>query len=104
MTATLTRRAAVGRVVAALGAVVFAARPSAQAKRSIVVYKDPSCGCCHQWVKHMQANGFTATVKDVADVNTVKRAHSIAEPLWSCHTAVVGNYVVEGHVPAPDVN
>ncbi len=51
----------------------------------------------------MNANGFVATVKDMADVNTVKRAHDVAQPLWSCHTALVGGYVIEGHVPASDV-
>lgn len=79
-----------------------AARAQA-AKIPIVVYKDPNCGCCHLWIGHMNANGFAATVKDMADVNSVKHAHDVAQPLWSCHTALVGSYVIEGHVPAADV-
>ena len=75
----------------------------AQAKVPITVYKTPTCTCCHQWVEHMKASGFAATVKDMPDVNPIKRERSIAQALWSCHTAIVGNYVIEGHVPAVDV-
>ena len=75
----------------------------AQAGVPMAVYKDPSCGCCEAWVAHMKANGFSPTVTNTADTNAIKRKHGIAEPLWSCHTAVLGAYVVEGHVPAADV-
>ena len=103
MTAPITRRAALGRLVGVGVGLIAAAPVRAQTARPLLVYKDPNCGCCHQWVGHMKANGFAPTVKDTADVNTVKRAHNVAQPLWSCHTAIVGNYVIEGHVPASDV-
>lgn len=94
----LTRGAA---VVASL--VASRSRTGAQAKTPLLVYKDASCGCCHQWVEYMKANGFDATVKDTSDLNGIKRARKIPEPLWSCHTAHVEGYLIEGHVPAADV-
>src|SRR4029079_17251063 len=103
MTRSITRRMALGRLIGVGAGVIAAARVRAQAPRPLLVYKDPNCGCCTQWVAHMKANGFAPTVKDNVDVNTVKRAHNVAQPLWSCHTAIVGNYVIEGHVPAADV-
>ena len=75
----------------------------AEARVPIAVYKDPSCGCCHNWVEHMNASGFVAKVTDTADVNKIKRGHHMPEALWSCHTALVGGYVIEGHVPAADI-
>ncbi len=69
----------------------------------ITVWKSPSCGCCGQWVTYMKAHGFKVTVHDMNDVNPVKRQHGIPENLWSCHTAVVDGYLIEGHVPAPDI-
>ncbi len=103
-TSALSRR----RLLTRLGAVAAAAfawrtRPAAQAGIPLVVYKDPRCECCQKWVDHMTANGFAATVTDTADINAVKRVQHVAEPLWSCHTALVGGYVIEGHVPATDV-
>jgi len=67
---------------------------------AITVYKDPSCGCCKEWVKHIRAAGFVATVHDTEDMATVKSSMGVPDSLQSCHTARVGNYVIEGHVPA----
>lgn len=80
-------------------------RPTTAAARApaVVVYKSPLCGCCAKWVDHMRASGFAVTVHDTADVTPVKAAHGVTEQLASCHTALVGGYVVEGHVPAEDV-
>lgn len=100
----LTRRHLLLQIAGvAAAATAWRSSADAQTKVPIVVYKDPSCGCCHQWVEHMNANGFVASVKDTSELNAVKRAHKVAQPLWSCHTALVGNYVIEGHVPAADV-
>jgi hypothetical protein len=105
MYSRISRRAALASLTSVALAPLVIARTAAQtqAKPSVVVYKDPNCGCCHNWVEHMKANGFVVTTKDSADVNSVKRAHSVAQPLWSCHTALIGSYVIEGHVPAADV-
>ncbi|WP_424138438.1 DUF411 domain-containing protein [Roseomonas chloroacetimidivorans] len=67
------------------------------------MWKDPSCGCCEGWVSHMRAAGFEATVHDIADLRAVKAANGVPDALQSCHTATIGSYVIEGHVPAPDV-
>lgn len=66
----------------------------------MTVYKSPSCGCCADWVTHMKANGFDADVKDMNDISAIKRSMGVPARLESCHTAIVGAYVIEGHVPA----
>jgi len=69
---------------------------------AVEVWKDPSCGCCQDWIEHMQANGFTVTTHDTG--NTAVRARlGLPQRLGSCHTALVGGYLLEGHVPAADV-
>jgi hypothetical protein len=69
----------------------------------VQVYKSPTCGCCSKWVSHLEANGFTVEATDVNDMTLVKRGYGIPPALASCHTAVVGDYLVEGHVPAEDI-
>lgn len=67
---------------------------------SIKVYKTPTCGCCKAWVEHIEQNGFKAEVVDMPDLSAVKTKYGVAPQHQSCHTAVVGNYTIEGHVPA----
>jgi hypothetical protein len=67
---------------------------------TVTVYKSPTCGCCAKWVEHVKKAGFAVTVKDVPNVGEVKLANGVPVELASCHTALVGGYVVEGHVPA----
>lgn len=69
----------------------------------ITVYKTATCGCCGDWVKHLEQNGFAVTVHDVDDVDPFKRKAGISPALASCHTAFVDGYAVEGHVPAADI-
>jgi hypothetical protein len=66
----------------------------------VTVYKSPTCGCCAKWVDHLRESGYQVEVRDTADVQPVKTAHGLPGHLASCHTALVGGYVVEGHVPA----
>ena len=66
----------------------------------MTVYKSPSCGCCGEWVKHIEKAGFTVKVIPVEDLTQVKKDAGVPGDLESCHTALVGTYVVEGHVPA----
>jgi len=105
MDSMVTRRAAIARLTAAGLAVALWPRHAAAspAKIPMVVYKDPSCGCCHKWVEHMEANGFAASVTDTTNMTPIKGRYHVADKLVSCHTAVVGGYVIEGHVPAADV-
>lgn len=69
----------------------------------MTVYKSASCGCCKGWVDHARTNGFTVKTVDTEDLAGVKREMGIPARLTSCHTVVVGSYVIEGHVPAADV-
>jgi hypothetical protein len=66
----------------------------------IVVYKSPTCGCCGKWVEHMEQAGFSVDVENMNDVAPVKRELGVPARMQSCHTAKVGDYFVEGHVPA----
>ena len=70
---------------------------------TVQVWKDPNCGCCHLWVEHLQASGFKVEVRDVGNTAARKRL-GMPEQLGSCHTATVGGYVIEGHVPAADIH
>jgi hypothetical protein len=72
---------------------------------AIDVWKSPTCDCCAAWVKHLEANGFTVRVMDAAPgaLAAIKRQAGIGDKLASCHTGKIGGYVVEGHVPAPDI-
>jgi len=69
----------------------------------VQVWKSPTCGCCSKWVDHMRHAGFKVETTNVPDVNVYKQKYGLPPQLASCHTAVVAGYVVEGHVPASDV-
>ncbi|MDX2268957.1 MAG: DUF411 domain-containing protein [Bryobacter sp.] len=87
--------------LALVGLVSFHALP--QAKPKMVVYKTATCGCCGKWVEHVQAAGFDAKVVTVAATAAARKNAGIPEAYASCHTAVVGGYAIEGHVPATDI-
>ena len=76
----------------------------AQGRRQVIVYKNASCGCCGEWEKHMRTAGFAVETITLADVTPVKRNLGVPDALASCHTATIGGYIIEGHVPAEDVN
>lgn len=69
----------------------------------MVVHKSASCGCCGLWVEHMQAAGFAVDVRNADDVTPVKQRLGVPYGKGSCHTAEIGGYFIEGHVPADDV-
>jgi len=81
------------------------AAPSAAALPKVTVYKTSSCGCCRLWVDHLKINGFDVQAMDVssADVRAVSKAAGLKDEGTSCHTAKIGDYTVEGHVPAADI-
>jgi hypothetical protein len=78
----------------------MAARRSAAAAPRLTVTKDPSCGCCSGWIKHVRSAGFDTLVHELSDLTALKSSLSIPAALVSCHTAEVDGYVIEGHVPA----
>ncbi len=67
------------------------------------MYKSATCGCCTKWVDHLRANGFAPAVHDEADMDAVKDEMGVPKAVRSCHTALLGRYLIEGHVPAPDL-
>ena len=88
------------RLAIAAGALVLGSAANAAA---MTVYKSASCGCCGKWVEHVQKHGFTVKVVNVDDMRAVKAKAGIPDKHASCHTSMVGGYVVEGHVPAADI-
>ncbi len=100
----LTRRAFAVLTAAGISALAAGAPGTAAAGGpEMHVYKSPYCGCCAAWIDHMREAGFTVKVTDLENVAPAKAHFGIAGDLQSCHTAVVDGYVIEGHVPAPDV-
>ena len=96
-TSALTRRST---FLLAAGAVVFVTAAGVAAEEQIVtVHKDPSCGCCSGWVRHLQQAGFTVKTIETADLDPVKTRLGVPNDLAACHTAQIGGYVIEGHVP-----
>lgn len=75
----------------------------AGAAEMVDVYKSPYCGCCEKWVGHLRQAGFAVRTHDVNDVPAARQRLGVPERLGSCHSAKVGGYVVEGHVPAADI-
>jgi hypothetical protein len=69
------------------------------AKAEITVWKSPSCGCCGGWVDYMRGKGYRVSVNLVADPDPIKARLGVPEALYSCHTAKIGDYLIEGHVP-----
>ena len=101
MSESISRRALLASGFnAAAAAVVFPAVLGARAAIPMMVYKDPNCGCCKSWVSLMRSAGFEISVRDTSDIQSIKRRYQVPAALASCHTALVGGYVVEGHVPA----
>lgn len=80
-----------------------AASPTAADTAALVVYKSPTCGCCREWVSRMEDAGFHVVVHDTDELDAVKTSSNVPLALRACHTALIGKYVVEGHVPAADI-
>jgi len=96
----LTRRHYLTALIAAASLPMLAT--AGPAKIAVEVWKDPSCGCCKDWIAHMESNGFTLTVHDTGNAAARQRL-GLPQRLASCHTAQVEGYVLEGHIPAADV-
>lgn len=69
----------------------------------VTVYKSASCSCCRAWITHLEQEGFKVTSYDKEDMDSIKTSFGVKPGLASCHTALVGGYVIEGHVPAVDI-
>lgn len=88
-----------------VGAVLGVSQPlAAYAQQTVIeVYKSPYCSCCTDWIKHLEQNGFTVKSQDVADASAYRAKLGVPDELGSCHTATVGGYAIEGHVPAREI-
>ena len=73
------------------------------ASRQITVWKTPNCGCCKAWVAHLRKNGFEVVTNDVSDTAPIRQKLGLPDKFGSCHTASLGDYVLEGHVPATEI-
>ncbi|BCB17175.1 DUF411 domain-containing protein [Bosea sp. ANAM02] len=87
----------------AFTALALAGTAVAETLPKMIVTRDPNCGCCGNWVEHIKAAGFPVDVVQVNDVMPLKARLGVPEALMSCHTAEIGGYVIEGHVPAEAV-
>ncbi len=91
------------RNILALGLVLSFTAAIADDLPEVLVYKSPTCTCCAKWATHLEENGFDVTTSDESNMNKIKKQLGVPLNKASCHTAVVGDYVIEGHVPAEDV-
>lgn len=96
-----------GLVGVALSTVAAAHGPSpihvASKDPVITVYRDPACGCCTKWIDHLIKHGFRVKDNKSDEMSEIKRGLGVPESMESCHTGVVNGYVIEGHVPAADI-
>jgi hypothetical protein len=76
---------------------------AAQASQEITVYKSPTCGCCKKWVSYLEKQGYWVKAQNMQDMRFIKSMSGVRPQYASCHTAVIDGYVVEGHVPAGDI-
>ncbi len=96
--------------VVALAVACSRATPQAEAPGSlrgeavsVTIFASPTCGCCEAYVRYLQAQGLLVELVRTQDVQSVKERLGVPKEMWSCHTAVVGHYFVEGHVPVEAV-
>lgn len=100
----MKRRTFLQAALAGTAALHLGARAAAgNASITIDVYKSATCGCCGDWVKHLQKNGFTVNARDVANPSDYRDKFGIPQELGSCHTGMVMGYALEGHVPASEI-
>lgn len=100
-TRLMTRRSLLGLMAVAVAARSAGATQAEQV--TIMVHKDPNCGCCAGWVQHLREAGFAVQVDETADLDPIRSRLGVPPELAACHTAEVAGYVVEGHVPAAAV-
>jgi hypothetical protein len=92
-------------VIGGLGFSAARAQQTPKSGPSMIVYKSPTCGCCSAWADHVRAAGFQVEVQSLSNdkLQAISREGGVTNDLASCHTAKVGDYTVEGHVPAADI-
>ncbi len=99
-----SRRLVLAGLAAGVLSPLTAVQLRADARPKMTTYASPYCGCCSLWVEHMIEHGFDVETVYVTDLDPVKSRYGVHPYLQSCHTATVGGYVIEGHVPAQEVH
>jgi hypothetical protein len=95
--------AAFGLLILALSSFAVTLHVGSAQAQEVTVHKSPSCGCCGKWAEHLRQHGFAVALRSTEDLDPVKLKYGVPANLASCHTALVGGYVIEGHVPAADI-
>jgi hypothetical protein len=92
------------KILLSVGLLAINIPVQAEKATAITVYRSPSCSCCGKWIAHLKQNNFI--IKEIMsdDMDAIKKKHGVSDEMASCHTALVDGYVVEGHVPADDIN
>jgi hypothetical protein len=90
-------------IFAAILLAVASGFAAAQEKIAATLYKNPDCMCCDQYANYLRTNGFNVTVVEHPNMTLIKKKYGVREDLEGCHTTVIGNYVVEGHVPIASI-
>ena len=99
----MNRRSALIGILAATSLAVLPHTASGNMFPKLAVYRNPGCGCCEGWVKHLRANGFEVTIEDDPDLDARRASLKIPAELASCHIALTDGYAFEGHIPASDI-
>lgn len=102
----ISRRSALRLPVAIVGVAIFNQPLRALARsgpNQITIWKNPDCGCCGEWVAHLRKSGFEVVIHDVKDTAPIRQKLGLPDKFGSCHTAQLGGYVLEGHVPAQEL-
>ena len=89
---------------AAAIAVTAASAGHAGEKPNMTVFKTPWCGCCQAWADIMEAEGYAVEIREIEDLSVIKKQAGVSHEMEGCHTAVVEDYVLEGHVPVPAID
>ncbi len=105
MIASLNRRTLVSTSLAIFASlpVLQGVKAKAEAAPSIKAYRNPGCGCCEKWAGLLKEAGFDITMEDDPDLASRKKAAGVPDDLSGCHTAIMGDYIIEGHVPVEDI-
>lgn len=87
-----------------LAAFLWAPATHADTEHTATIYKDPQCGCCSEYANYLERHGYGVELRDVTNLSAVKAELGVPASLMACHTAVIGDYVVEGHVPVGTID
>ena len=99
----MNRRTTLLSLLASASVLIAPRAGRAAALPPVAVYRNPGCGCCEGWVKHMIAAGFTVTIEDDPNLNTRRESLKVPVELASCHIGLADGYAFEGHIPAGDI-